>query len=198
MANPNHCPPFIHRKVVPAGTGSSLRFSSEQIALLRQMAQESRTRFMVPRLRSRSAAPGGNLALFSGPRGTGKTLAADIVARELGLSVYRVNLNQIIGKFIGETEKNLARLLKIAERKKAVLVFDEADALFGKRSEVKDSHDRYANIEVSYFMEKLKSYPGPVIVVANQNIDLDPQTGCFLKYHLKFSPSLPAPTLKGR
>ncbi len=196
MANP--CPPSTHRKVVPAGTGPSLRFSSEQIALLRQMAQETRTRFMVPRLRDRSAVSGGNLVLFSGPRGTGKTMAADIVARELGLSVYRVNLNQVMRKFIGETEKNLARLLKTAERKKAVLVFDEADALFGKRSEVKDSHDRYANIEVSYFIEKVKSYPGLAIVVANQNVDPDPQVGCFLKYHLKFSPPLPAPTLKGR
>jgi len=162
------------------------------------MAQETRTRFMVPRLRDRSAVSGGNLVLFSGPRGTGKTMAADIVARELGLSVYRVNLNQVMGKFIGETEKNLARLLKTAEKKKAVLVFDEADALFGKRYEVKDSHDRYANIEVSYFMEKVKSYPGLAIVVANQKVDLDPQVGCFLKYHLKFSPPLPAPTLKGR
>jgi SpoVK/Ycf46/Vps4 family AAA+-type ATPase len=79
-----------------------------------------------------------------------------------------------------------------------VLLFDEADALFGKRSEVKDSHDRYANIEVSYLMEKLKSYPGLVILVSNQKVDLDPQVGCFLKYHLNFSPPLSSPNLKGR
>jgi hypothetical protein len=79
-----------------------------------------------------------------------------------------------------------------------VLLFDEADALFGKRSEVKDSHDRYANIEVSYLMEKLKSYPGLVILVSNQKVDLGPQVGCFLKYHLNFSPPLLPPTLKGR
>jgi SpoVK/Ycf46/Vps4 family AAA+-type ATPase len=194
----NQCPPSTHRKLVPEGTGSSLGFSSEQIGLLRQMAQESRTRFMVPRLRNKSAASEGNLALFSGPRGTGKTMAAEIVARELGLSMYRVNLNQVVSKYIGETEKNLARVLKTAETKKAVLLFDEADALFGKRSEVKDSHDRYANIEVSYLMEKLKSYPGLVILVSNQKVDLDPQVGCFLKYHLNFSPPLSSPNLKGR
>jgi SpoVK/Ycf46/Vps4 family AAA+-type ATPase len=107
----NQCPPSTHRKLVPEGTGSSLGFSSEQIGLLRQMAQESRTRFMVPRLRNKSAASEGNLALFSGPRGTGKTMAAEIVARELGLSMYRVNLNQVVSKYIGETEKNLARVL---------------------------------------------------------------------------------------
>jgi SpoVK/Ycf46/Vps4 family AAA+-type ATPase len=198
MANPNHCPPFIHRKVVPAGTGSSLRFPSEQIALLRQMAQETRTRFMVPRLRNRSAVSGGNLVLFSGPRGTGKTMAADMLVRELGVSMHRVNLNQVFSKSIGETEKNLARVLKIADTKKAVLLFDEADALFGKRSEVKDSHDRYANIEVNYFMEKVKSYSGLVIFVSNQKVDLDPQVRCFLKYHLNFSFSLPSQGLKGR
>ena len=196
MANP--CPPSTHRKVVPTGTGSSLKFSSEQIGLLKQMAQESRTRFRVPRLRNKSAVSEGNLALFSGPCGTGKTMAAGMLARELGVSMYRVNLNRIVSKYIGETEKNLARVLKTAETKMAVLLFDEADALFGKRSEVKDSHDRYANIEVSYLMEKLKSYPGLVILVSNQKIDLGPQVGCFLKYHLNFSPPLPSPNLKGR
>jgi AAA+ superfamily predicted ATPase len=91
MANP--CPLFIHRKVAPEGTGSSLRFSSEQIGLLRQMTQESRTRFMMPCLRNKSAASEGNLALFSGPHGIGKTMAADMLVRELGVSMYRVNLN---------------------------------------------------------------------------------------------------------
>jgi SpoVK/Ycf46/Vps4 family AAA+-type ATPase len=195
MANP--CPPFTSKNLVPAGTGSGLRFSSGQIGLLKQMAQESRAGFMAPRLRNKSEAAQGTLALFSGPPGTGKTMAADIVARELGLSVYRVNLNQVMSMFIGETEKNLARVLKTAETKKAVLLFDEADALFGKRSEVKDSHDRYANIEVSYVLERLKSYPGLVILASNQQVDLDPQVGCFLKYHLNFS--LPPSThLKGR
>jgi SpoVK/Ycf46/Vps4 family AAA+-type ATPase len=163
------------------------------------MARESRTGFMAPRFRKQSETSQGTLALFSGPSGTGKTMAAEIMAREFGFSLYRMNLNQVVSKYIGETEKNLARMLKTAEMKKAVLLFDEADALFGKRSEVKDSHDRYANIEVSYLLEKLKSYPGLVILVSNQKVDLDPQVRCFLKYHLEFSPPLlPSPHLKGR
>lgn len=195
MANP--CSPFTSKNLVPAGTGSGLRFSSGQIGLFRQMARESRTGFMVPSFRKKPESSQGTLALFSGPSGTGKTMAAEIMARELGFSLYRVNLNQVVSKYIGETEKNLARVLKTAEMKKAVLLFDEADALFGKRSVVKDSHDRYANIEVSYFLEKLKAYPGLVILVSNQQVDLDPQVGCFLKYHLNFSAPA-SPNLKRR
>jgi len=195
MANP--CSPFTSKNLVPAGTGSGLRFSSGQIGLLRQMARESRTGFMVPSFRKRPESSQGTLALFSGPNGTGKTMAAEIMARELGFSIYRVNLSQVVTKYIGETEKNLARVMKTAEMKKSVLLFDEADALFGKRSEVKDSHDRYANMEISYVLEKLKPYPGLVILVSNQQVDLDPQLGCFLKYHLNFSPP-PSSHLKGR
>ena len=196
MANP--CSPVTRKNVVSARTVSGLRFSSGQIGLLKQMAQESRAGFMTPRLRNKSEAPQGTLALFSGPRGTGKTMAVDIVARELGLSIFPVNFKQVMSKFIGETEKNLTRVLKTAEPKKAVLLFDEADALFGKRREVKDSHDRYANIEVSYVLERLKSYPGLVILASNQNVALDPQAGCFLTYHLNFSPPLPSLHKNGR
>jgi SpoVK/Ycf46/Vps4 family AAA+-type ATPase len=153
---------------------------------------------MVPRLGKKSEVAQGTLALFSGPSSIGKTMAADILAKELGLSLYRVNLNQVVSKYIGETEKNLARVLKTAEMKKSVLLFDEADALFGKRSEVKDSHDRYANIEVNHLMERFQSYPGLVILVPNQQVDLPPHVGCILKYHLNFPPPLPAPRSKGR
>jgi len=154
---------------------------------------------MVPSFQKKpESSSQGTLALFSGPSGTGKTMAAEIMARELGFSIYRVNLNQVVSKYIGETEKNLARVLMTAEKKKAVLLFDEADALFGKRSEVKDSHDRYANIEVSYLLEKLKSYPGLVILVSDHKVDLDSQLGCFLKYHLNFSSPPSSPYLKGR
>jgi len=196
MANP--CSQPTSKNLVSAGTGSSLRFSSGQIGLLRQMARESRTGFMVPSFRKKPESSQGTIALFSGPSGTGKTMAAEIMARELRFSMYRVNLSQVFSKYIGETEKNLARVLKTAEAKKAVLLFDEADALFGKRSEVKDSHDRYANIEVSYVLERLKAYPGLVILVSNQKVDLDPQLGCFLKYHLNFSSPSSSPHLKGR
>src|SRR5205814_7229380 len=92
----------------------------------------------------------GISALFAGPSGTGKTMAAEVLARELRLDLYRIDLSAVVSKYIGETEKNLRRVFDAAEEGGAILLFDEADALFGKRSEVKDSHDRYANIEVSY------------------------------------------------
>ncbi len=134
MANP--CPPSTPHTLVPAGTGSSLKFSSGQVGLLRQMAKDIRSGFMVPHLGKKSEPTQGTLALFSGSSGTGKTMAAEMVARELGLSIYRMNLNQVVSKYIGETEKNLSRALKTAAMKRTVLLFDEADALFGKRSEV--------------------------------------------------------------
>ena len=129
MANP--CSPPASKNLVPAGTGSGLRFSSGQIGLFRQMARESRTGFMVPSFRKKPESSQGTIALFSGPSGTGKTMAAEIMARELRFAMYRVNLSQIVSKYIGEMEKNLARVLKTAEAKKAVLLFDEADAIFG-------------------------------------------------------------------
>src|SRR6266540_3531214 len=92
--------------------------------------------------------------------GTGKTMAAEVLARELDLDLYRIDLSQVVSKYIGETEKNLRRLFDAAEAGAAILLFDEADALFGKRSEVKDSHDRYANIEVSYLLQRMEAYRG--------------------------------------
>jgi len=152
------------------------------------MARESRTGFMMPRFQRKTDKSNGILALFSGPKGTGKMLAAETMSRELGFSIYRVPLNSVVTTSIGETEKNLAQLLKTAEMKKSVLMLDEADALFGKRSEVKDSHDRYANIETNYLLERLQSYPGLVILVSNHNVQLDSALGCFFKYHLVFTP----------
>ena len=102
----------------------------------------------------------GSSALFWGPSGTGKTMAAEVLARELQLDLYRIDLSQVVSKYIGETEKNLRRVFDAAERAGAILLFDEADALFGKRSEVKDSHDRYANIEVSYLLQRMEAYRG--------------------------------------
>ena len=109
----------------------------------------------------------GVSALFAGPSGTGKTLAAEVVANELGLDAYRIDLSGIVSKYIGETEKNLRRVFDAAEAGGAVLVFDEADALFGKRTEVRDSHDRYANIEVSYLLQRMESYRGLALLTSN-------------------------------
>ena len=112
-------------------------------------------------------------ALFSGPSGTGKTMAAEVIANELGLDLYRIDLSGIVSKYIGETEKNLDRVFNAARNANAILFFDEADALFGKRSEVKDAHDRYANIEVSYLLQKMEEYEGLAILATNlrQNMD---------------------------
>ncbi|WP_223422692.1 ATP-binding protein [Tateyamaria pelophila] len=128
----------------------------------------------------------GTAALFAGPSGTGKTLAAEVLANDLSLDLYRVDLSQIISKYIGETEKNLSRIFAAAEDGGAVLLFDEADALFGKRSEVKDSHDRYANVEVSYLLQKMESYRGLAILTTNQKSALDTAFLRRLRYVLTF------------
>jgi AAA+ superfamily predicted ATPase len=115
----------------------------------------------------------GVSALFAGPSGTGKTMAAEIIAHKLGLDLYKVDLSVVVSKYIGETEKNLARIFEAAENASAILFFDEADALFGKRSEVRDSHDRYANIEIAYLLQQMEQYEGVAILATNlrQNMD---------------------------
>lgn len=115
----------------------------------------------------------GYRALFHGPPGTGKTLTATLLGKSLSRDVYRVDLSSVVSKYIGETEKNLARLFAQAERLDAILFFDEADALFGKRTAVKDSHDRYANQEVSYLLQRVEEYDGLVILATNFRANLD-------------------------
>ncbi|HEU5161287.1 MAG TPA: ATP-binding protein [Streptosporangiaceae bacterium] len=115
----------------------------------------------------------GVTALFAGASGTGKTLAAEVVAGELGLDLFVIDLSQVVSKYIGETEKNLRKVFDAAERGGAVLLFDEADALFGKRSEVKDSHDRYANLEISYLLMRMEAYRGLAILTTNMKQALD-------------------------
>jgi SpoVK/Ycf46/Vps4 family AAA+-type ATPase len=115
----------------------------------------------------------GVSALFAGPSGTGKTMAADIIANELWLDLYKIDLAGVVSKYIGETEKNLDRIFTAAENANAILFFDEADALFGKRSEVHDSHDRYANIEISYLLQKMEQYEDVAILATNLRQNLD-------------------------
>lgn len=112
-------------------------------------------------------------AFFHGPSGTGKTMAAEVISRDLGLDLYKIDLSSVVSKYIGETEKNLNKIFKEAETSNSILFFDEADALFGKRSEVKDSHDRYANIEVAYLLQKMEEYEGIVVMASNfmKNVD---------------------------
>jgi len=115
----------------------------------------------------------GVCALFTGPPGTGKTMAAGIIAHELELDLYRIELSQVVSKYIGETEKNLAKIFDAAEGAGVILFFDEADALFGKRTNVKDAHDRYANIEVSYLLQRIEEYNGLVILASNFHRNID-------------------------
>jgi SpoVK/Ycf46/Vps4 family AAA+-type ATPase len=132
--------------------------------------------------------------LFAGPSGTGKTMAAEIMAAELGLDLYKIDLSTVVSKYIGETEKNLSRIFAEAQTSNAILFFDEADALFGKRSEVRDAHDRYANIEISYLLQKMEEYEGVVILATNLRKNMD---DAFLR-RMHFSVEFPFPTEKYR
>lgn len=131
----------------------------------------------------------GISALFAGPSGTGKTLAAEVLANELRLDLYRIDLSSVVNKYIGETEKNLRRVFDAAEGSGAILLFDEADALFGKRSEVKDSHDRYANVEISYLLQRMETYRGLAILTSNLKSAIDP---AFLR-RIRFIVNFPFP-----
>jgi len=111
--------------------------------------------------------------LFSGSSGTGKTMAAEALAREIGLDLYKIDLSSMVSKYIGETEKNLKKIFDEAEESNAILFFDEADALFGKRSDVKDAHDRYANVEISYLLQKMEEHEGIVVLATNLSRNMD-------------------------
>jgi hypothetical protein len=136
----------------------------------------------------------GISALFAGESGTGKTMAAEVIANQLHLSLYRIDLSQVVSKYIGETEKNLRRVFDAAEDGGAILFFDEADALFGKRSEVKDSHDRYANIEINYLLQRMEAYRGLAILATNIKSALDPA----FQRRLRFIVNFPFPGIKER
>ena len=127
----------------------------------------------------------GVAALLSGPPGTGKTMAAGLIAKELGLELYRVDLSQMFSKWIGETEKKLAALFDAAESTHAILLFDEADSLFGKRTEVKSSNDRYANLEVNYLLQRLETFTGICILTSNHENAMDEAFKRRLSFHIR-------------
>ena len=145
----------------------ALVLPESETAALRAIAALLRTT-----INERSGA--GISALFAGPPGTGKTMAAEVLARDLNLALYRIDLSSLVGKYIGETEKNLRGVFEAAEQGGAILLFDEADALFGKRSEVKDSHDRYANVEVGFLLQQMEAFRGLTILTSNGATPLDP------------------------
>jgi SpoVK/Ycf46/Vps4 family AAA+-type ATPase len=166
----------LAERLRPAAQWDDLVLPEAQLTVLRQIAAHLRQRVRVYDDWGFAARDGRGLgvsALFTGESGTGKTLAAEVLANELGLDLYRIDLSAVVSKYIGETEKNLRRVFDAAEDSGAILLFDEADALFGKRSEVKDSHDRYANIEVSYLLQRMEAYRGLAILTTNMKAALD-------------------------
>ncbi len=161
----------------------------EQVEVLRQIAAHARRTFVVLRdwgFAARYARGLGLSVLFSGASGTGKTMAAGVLARELNRDLYQIDLATVVSKYIGETEKHLRRIFDAAERSGAILLFDEADALFGKRSQVKDSHDRYANLEISYLLQRMEAYRGIAILTTNMQNSLDPAFQRRLRFVVQF------------
>ena len=166
----------LARKIEPKQTWSDIVLPPDTLAQIRELCEQARHRHRVYGEwgfdRKLSLGKGLN-ALFSGPPGTGKTMAAEVIANELQRDLYRIDLSQVVSKYIGETEKNLHQIFEEAESAHALLFFDEADALFGKRSEVKDAHDRYANIEVGYLLQKMEEYEGIAILATNLSRNVD-------------------------
>jgi AAA+ superfamily predicted ATPase len=166
----------LSRKIVPGYRWDDIVLPSNRLHQLRDICNYVKYREQVFGqwgFGRKGSYGNGVSALFAGPSGTGKTMAAEIIAGELALDLYKIDLSTVVSKFIGETEKNLSRIFAEAETSNAILFFDEADALFGKRSEVKDSHDRYANIEVGYLLQRIEEYDGIVILATNYRKNID-------------------------
>jgi hypothetical protein len=166
----------LAQRIDPAAGWDDLVLPDAQRQTLREIAIHVRQRATVYErwgFASKGARGLGISALFTGPSGTGKTMAAEVLAGEFRLDLYRIDLSSVVSKYIGETEKNLRQVFDAAESGAAILLFDEADALFGKRSEVKDSHDRYANIEVGYLLQRMEAYRGLAILTTNLRHALD-------------------------
>ncbi|MBD2560905.1 MULTISPECIES: ATP-binding protein [Nostoc] len=166
----------LAQRIEPSGDWEDLVLPEAQKQVLREIAAHVRQRSTVYNnwgFAAKSARGLGISALFAGASGTGKTLGAEVLAHKLRLDLYRIDLSSVVSKYIGETEKNLRRVFDAAEQGGVILLFDEADALFGKRSEVKDARDRYANIEVSYLLQRMESYPGLAVLTTNLKSAID-------------------------
>lgn len=182
----------LAQRLTPKATLEDIVLPEEESKLLRQIAQQVGQRSRVYEEWGFALQMNRGLgisALFAGDSGTGKTMAAEGIANQLQLDLYRIDLSAVVSKYIGETEKNLRRLFDAAEGGGAILFFDEADALFGKRSEVKDSHDRYANIEINYLLQRIEAYRGLAILATNMKSALDP---AFMR-RLRFIVDFPYP-----
>ena len=166
----------LAQRIASPASWDDLVLPEAQRGILREIAMHVRQRTKVYQhwgFAGKGERGLGISALFAGASGTGKTMAAEVLANELRLDLYRIDLSSVVSKYIGETEKNLRRVFDAAEAGGSILLFDEADALFGKRSEVKDSHDRYANIEVGYLLQRMEAYRGLAILTTNLKNSLD-------------------------
>jgi hypothetical protein len=187
----------LAQRINPVATWEELVLPELQIRMLHEIAMHVKQRFKVYNewgFAAKGSRGLGISTLFTGESGTGKTMAAEVIANELQLDLYKIDLSQVVSKYIGETEKNLKRIFDAAEEGGAILLFDEADALFGKRSEVKDSHDRYANIEISYLLQRMEAYSGLAILTTNMKNALDP---AFLR-RIRFIVQFPFPDMAQR
>lgn len=180
----------LAQRIEPAAGWDDLVLPQFQKYILREISLHVRQRARVYNtwgFAAKSSSRGlGISALFTGESGTGKTMAAEVLANELQLDLYRIDLSQVVSKYIGETEKNLRRIFDAAEDGGVILFFDEADALFGKRTQVKDSHDRYANIEVSYLLQRMEAYRGLAILTTNMKDALDKAFMRRIRFIVKF------------
>jgi ATPase family associated with various cellular activities (AAA) len=180
---------MLAERIEPRASWDDIVLPPAQLSVLHMLAGQARNRMIVYErwgFADRGRRGLGISALFSGPSGTGKTLAAEVLAHALNLDLYRIDLSAVVSKYIGETEKNLKRVFDAAEQGGVVLLFDEADALFGRRSEVKDSHDRYANIEVGYLLQRMESYQGVAILTTNARSALDAAFQRRLRFIVEF------------
>jgi SpoVK/Ycf46/Vps4 family AAA+-type ATPase len=184
---------ILAQRLDPKATWDDIVLPTEEMSLLHQIADQVSQRQKVYEdwgFHNRMNRGLGISALFAGESGTGKTMAAEVIANDLRLNLYRIDLSAVVSKYIGETEKNLRRLFDAAEDGGAILFFDEADALFGKRSEVKDSHDRYANIEINYLLQRMEAFRGLAILATNMKSALD---HAFMR-RLRFIVNFPFPS----
>ncbi len=187
----------LSQRIEPSASWDDLVLPPQPKEILSLIAIQMRQRSLVYHgwgFASKGSRGLGISALFSGASGTGKTMAAEVLAGELGLDLFRIDLSAVVSKYIGETEKNLNRVFDAAEGGGAILLFDEADALFGRRSEVKDSHDRYANIEISFLLQRMEAYRGLAILTTNMKAALDP---AFLR-RIRFIVQFPFPDASQR
>lgn len=179
----------LAQRIEPVSCWEELILPEHQKAILHQIVAHVRNRLKVCEdwgFARKSVRGLGLSTLFAGESGTGKTMAAEVLANELHLDLYRIDLSSVVSKYIGETEKNLRKVFDAAESSGVILLFDEADALFGKRSEVKDSHDRYANIEVSYLLQRMEAYTGLAILTTNLKTALDTAFQRRLRFVVQF------------